>query len=147
MKAVLVSACLLGECCRYDGKSKPCAAVLALAERYRLIPVCPEVFGGLPTPRVPSEICGDRVMMRDGTDVTKNYRDGAQKALEMARENGCEVAILKEKSPSCGKGMVYDGTFSGTLTKGNGIAAALLMQHGIRVLTERELDEKGADLL
>ncbi len=146
MKAILVSACLLGERCRYDGASKPCDAVLALREKYRLVPVCPEVLGGLPTPRVPSEICGDRVVMRDGTDVTQNYRDGAQRALEIARENGCAVAVLKERSPSCGKGRVYSGHFDGTLTEGDGICASLLMAHGIRVLGESDLSKKGADL-
>lgn len=100
-KNILVSACLLGNACRYDGKSKPCEKVIALSNTYNLIPICPEVMGGLPTPRTPSEVCGDRVMMKDGRDVTENYKRGAEKALEIARENACTVAILKEKSPSC----------------------------------------------
>lgn len=143
MKPILVSACLLGTPCRYDGKSKPSDAVLSLQEQYTLIPVCPEVMGGLPTPRTPSEIQGERVMMKSGRDVTQNYHAGAQKALETARAHGCTVAILKAKSPSCGKGEVYDGSFSGTLTHGNGICASLLMQNGIRVYTETELEEMG----
>lgn len=141
MKAILVSACLLGERCRYDGVGKPCAAVLALREKYRLIPVCPEVLGGLPTPRVPSEIVGDRVVMRNGTDVTENYRIGAERALTIALENECRVAILKEKSPSCGTGMIYNGQFNGTLITGNGVCTKLLAENGIRVLGESVLSE------
>ena len=142
MKSLLVSACLLGTPCRYDGQSKPCPAVLTLKDRYRLVPICPEVMGGLPTPRVPSEIQGDRVMMKNGTDVTQNYRMGAEQSLSKARENQCEIAILKAKSPSCGKGLVYDGSFQGILTEGHGVCAALLLQNGIRVYTEAELETK-----
>ena len=140
MKSILVSACLLGTPCRYDGQSKPCDAVLALRERYSLIPVCPEVMGGLPTPRIPSEICGERVMMKNGTDVTHNYRSGAEQSLDAARKNQCALAILKAKSPSCGKGLVYDGSFCGVLRQGNGICAELLLQNGIDVYTESELE-------
>ena len=139
MKSILVSACLLGEPCRYDGKSKPCPAVIALKEEYNLIPICPEVMGGLPTPRVPSEICGDRVLMKDGHDVTENYNRGAQTALRLARENGCTVAILKEKSPSCGSGLIHNGLFDGGLVAGDGITAQLLKKEGIRVLGESEI--------
>ncbi len=140
MKTILVSACLLGTPCRYDGKSKPSAAVLSLQTEYRMIPICPEVMGGLPTPRTPSEICGTCVKMRDGRDVTDNYRRGAMEALRLALENHADIAILKEKSPSCGRDEVYDGTFTGTLIPGSGICASLLMQNGIRVLTESEIE-------
>ena len=140
-KNILVSACLLGESCRYDGKSKPCARVIALKNTYNLVPVCPEVMGGLPTPRVPSEICGERVMMKDGRDVTENYNRGAQEALRIAKENACTVAILKEKSPSCGSGLIHNGLFDGGLVKGDGIAAQLLKQENIRVLGESEITE------
>ena len=140
-KNLLVSACLLGERCRYDGKSKPCERVIALSDTYNLIPVCPEVMGGLPTPRTPSEICGERVLMKDGRDVTENYNRGAQKALEIARENRCTVAILKEKSPSCGSGLIHNGLFDGGLIAGDGIAAKLLKSEGIRVLGESEITE------
>lgn len=136
---ILVSACLLGTPCRYDGASKPCPSVLALQETYELLPVCPEVMGGLPTPRTPSEIIGSRVMMKSGRDVTENYRRGAEEALRIARENNCTLAILKEKSPSCGSGAIYDGSFTGTLTHGDGVAAALLKAHGIRVVGESEI--------
>ena len=140
MKTILVSACLMGSPCRYDGKSQPCPAVAALQERYRLIPVCPEVFGGLPTPRVPSERIGERVMMKDGHDVTQNYHRGAAEALTLCRIYNIRTAILKERSPSCGKGEIYDGSFSGALTKHDGVTAELLISEGIRVLGESEID-------
>ena len=140
-KNILVSACLLGQSCRYDGKSKPCERVLALKDTYNLIPICPEVMGGLPTPRTPSEICGELVLMKDGRNVTENYNRGAQKALEIARENACTVAILKEKSPSCGSGLIHNGLFDGGLIEGDGITAKLLKSQGIRVLGESEITE------
>ena len=137
---ILVSACLLGEPCRYDGQSKPCEAVLRLGEWHTLIPICPEVMGGLSTPRSPAEIQPDgRVVNRLGVDVTKQYRAGAEEALRMAKD--CSLAILKEKSPSCGKGRVYDGSFTGTLCDGNGICASLLLANGIDVLGETEVQE------
>ena len=138
---ILVSACLLGEPCRYDGKSKPCEAVQKLAARYLLIPVCPECLGGLPIPRVPSEIVGDRVMSRDGRDLTDRYRSGAEKTLGIAREKGCRVAVLKEKSPSCGKGSIHNGKFDGGLVPGNGVTAALLEANGVRVVGEHETEK------
>jgi uncharacterized protein YbbK (DUF523 family) len=138
---ILVSACLLGEPCRYDGKSKPCDAVRALGKRHILIPICPEVMGGLPTPRVPAEIQPDgHVVNRDGADVSAHYEKGAQVALNLAHENGCTLAILKEKSPSCGNREVYDGSFSGTLIAGQGICAHLLEANGIRVIGESEIE-------
>lgn len=138
---ILVSACLLGVCCRYDGKSVPCERVKALAERYNLIPICPEIYGGLPTPRTPSERVGDKVLMKDGVDVTENYCRGAHASYEIAQINQCKTAILKEKSPSCGKGKVYDGTFSGVLTDGNGVTAEYFISKGMRVLGESEIDD------
>lgn len=140
MENILVSACLLGIGCRYDGKHKADPAVLALGKRYNLIPVCPEIYGGLPTPRVPSERIGERVMMKDGTDVTENYMKGAREALELCRIYGIRTAILKERSPSCGKGRIYDGSFTSTLTDRDGVTAQLLRAEGIRVLGESELD-------
>ena len=139
MENILVSACLLGIGCRYDGKHKANEAVLALKEKYNLIPVCPEIFGGLPTPRIPSERIGERVMMKDGTDVTDNYMRGAKEAYELCRIYGITTAILKERSPSCGKGEIYDGTFTGKLTARDGVAAEYLMSHGIRVIGESEI--------
>lgn len=136
MENILASACLLGVSCRYDGKSKPNENVIALKDRYNLIPVCPEIMGGLPTPRTASEIQGCQVVMGDGTNVTKEYRKGAEEVLRLCRLFGCKRAVLKEKSPSCGCGKVYDGTFSGKLIDGNGITAKLLMENGIEVFGE-----------
>jgi uncharacterized protein YbbK (DUF523 family) len=137
---LLVSACLLGAPCRYDGRSK---GIPGLRERLygcTLFPVCPEVLGGLPTPRTPAERVGDRVRTRDGRDVTEAYRRGALAALRIARENGCAVALLKERSPSCGCGLIYDGSFSGVLIPGSGVAAELLRQNGVRVIGESRLN-------
>lgn len=138
---LLVSACLLGTPCRYDGKTKKNEAVCALAERYELVPVCPERAGGLPTPRTPSERQGERVVMRDGHDVTEEYRRGAEYALAVFCREGCVAAVLKARSPACGCGAVYDGTFSGTLVPGDGVAAELLRANGVRVLTEEQIGE------
>ena len=139
-EAILISACLLGVPCRYDGASKPCSAVEELRARYRLIPICPEQLGGLPTPRPASEIGADgRVRNRLGADITAEYLAGAEAALRIARENGCRLAVLKEKSPSCGSGKVYDGSFGGKLVAGDGITVRLLRKNGIRVIGEREI--------
>ena len=140
MENILVSACLLGVACRYDGKRKPNEAVIALKEKYNLIPVCPEIMGGLPTPRLPSEIRGETVIMENGEDVTDKYSKGAEETLRLARLFGCGKAVLKEKSPSCGSGSIYDGTFSKTLTEGNGVTAGMLLANGIRVAGETEID-------
>lgn len=135
-----VSACLLGHPCRYDGGSKPHAAVQALAGRYDLVPVCPECAGGLPIPREPSERQGDRVFSRDGKDVTAEYLAGARRTLETVFATGSRVAVLKERSPSCGCGKIYDGTFTGTLVDGDGVTAELLKHNGIAVVGESELN-------
>ena len=140
MENILVSACLLGVACRYDGKRKPNEAVIALKEKYNLVPVCPEIMGGLPTPRLPSEIRGETVIMENGEDVTDKYSKGAEETLRLARLFGCGKAVLKEKSPSCGSGRIYDGTFSKTLTEGNGVTAGMLLANGIRVAGETEID-------
>ena len=142
MNKILVSACLLGEPCRYDGKSKPCEAVIRLKEKYELIPVCPEQLGELSTPRAPSERNADGEFINtDGENVTANYEKGTNIALQIAKENGCTLAILKEKSPSCGVHNVYDGTFSGTLVNKMGITAFTLTANGIRVLSEDDCKE------
>lgn len=133
---ILVSACLLGHACRYDGYSKPHDGVIALCKKHTLVPVCPEIYGGLPTPRKPSEIVGERVVNSDGIDVTEEYARGAAEALRMAEMFDCDVAVMKAKSPSCGKGKVYDGSFSRTLTDGCGVTVKLLLKHGIKVYTE-----------
>ena len=138
---ILISACLLGARCRYDGASKEHPEVLKLAERHTLVPVCPEQLGGLPTPRTPSERQGDAVCTREGTDVTEAYRRGAEEALRLCRMLGCEAAVLKERSPSCGCGEIYDGTFTGTLTAGDGVTAELLKSCGIPVYGESQIDD------
>ena len=138
---LLISACLLGCACRYDGGSKPCPAALRLAAEHELIPVCPEQLGGLPTPRPPAEIRGERVVNREGEDVTAQYRRGAEETLRLARLLNAQGAVLKARSPSCGHGEVYDGTFSGTLRPGNGVTAQLLREEGIAVFTEDEAEK------
>ena len=137
---ILVSACLLGVRCRYDGKSKPHPAVERLMEQHTLIPVCGEILGGLPTPRVSAERQGARVVTADGCDVTAAYRRGAEEVLRLAERYGCKAAILKERSPSCGSGRIYDGTFTGTLTDGWCVTAELLRDHGICVIGESEAE-------
>lgn len=137
---ILISACLLGACCRYDGASKAHPLAAALAERHTLVPVCPEQLGGLPTPRPPAERRGGRVVTRSG-DVTEQYRRGAEETLKLCKLLGCEAAVLKERSPSCGRGQVYDGTFSGTLTAGDGVTAELLAAHGIPVYGESQIEK------
>ena len=141
MKKILVSACLLGEKCRYDGKSKPCDSVIKLSEKFDLVPICPEVFGGLPTPRIPAEIVDGAVLRKDGVDVTNNYKIGAQKALDIAIQNNIKIAVLKEKSPSCGKDIIHNGKFNGELSQGNGITVNLFLKQGINVYKESEVDK------
>ncbi len=132
---------VFGEPCRYDGASRLDRQIIELHRAGpNLIPVCPEVLGGRDVPRSPAELQPDgRVLTRDGQDVTAAYRAGAERALEIARENGCTLAILKARSPSCGSGEVYDGTFTRTLPPGWGVAARLLREAGIEVLDEEHL--------
>ena len=142
-RKILVSACLLGICCRYDGRGNPNDAVLSLLNRddITLIPVCPEQLGGLSTPRIPSERRGERVVNRAGEDVTSQFLRGAEEALRIAKLYGCQVAVLKERSPSCGCGRIYDGNFSGKLTDGDGVTAELLRREGIKVYGESQVTE------
>lgn len=138
---LLISACLLGCPCRYDGASKEHPLAKELARRYELVPVCPEQLGGLPTPRPPAERRGDLVVTRDGTDVTARYRRGAEETLRLCRLLGCGAAVLKERSPSCGRGEIYDGTFSGALVPGDGVTAELLSAQGLPVYGESQIEE------
>lgn len=137
---LLISACLLGCGCRYDGASKTHPLAEALARRYELVPVCPEQMGGLPTPRPPAERRGDRVVTRTG-DVTEAYHRGAEEAWRICSLMECRAAVLKERSPSCGHGVIYDGTFSGCLTEGSGVTAQLLAEQGIPVYGESQIAE------
>jgi len=138
---ILISACLLGVRCRYDGASKVHPEVQALMERHTLVPVCPEQLGGLPTPRIPAERQGATVRTREGGDVTEAYCRGGKEALRLCRMFECEAAVLKERSPSCGSGEIYDGSFTGTLTAGDGVTAQLLKAHGIPVYGESQIDQ------
>jgi len=144
--AFLVSACLLGISCAYDGRSHPQAGLIALAAQGRVVPVCPEVAGGLGVPRPPAEIVGGdgddvldgraRVVTVTGEDVTAAYLRGAECALAAARRYGVTTAILKQRSPACGASRIYDGTHSGRLVAGQGVTAALLRRHGVTVRSE-----------
>lgn len=135
----LCSACLLGVKCRYNGKSALNRKVVALLKAEVLIPVCPEQIGGLPTPREPAEIRGKKVITKSGKDVTENFLQGAQQVLKLAKLFGVKEAVLKQGSPSCGCGRIYNGTFSGKTVKGDGVTTALLKKNGVKVITEEDL--------
>ena len=143
MESLLISACLMGFDCKYSGGSNALSSesLAALRARYRLIPVCPEAAGGLPTPRTPSERQGEKVVSKLGQDVTEEYRKGAETALYLARRYGCTCALLKERSPSCGSGAISDGSFTGTLISGDGTAAQALKSHGLRIYGEGDLEQ------
>jgi len=132
---ILVSACLLGTNCKYSGGNNYSEEVMEFLKDYEIIPICPEQLGGLPTPRPASEIIRDKVMNNEGTDVTSNYQKGAEETLKIAQLLGIKKALLKAKSPSCGNGKIYDGTFSGILTTGDGITTKLLKENNIEVIT------------
>lgn len=146
MLKVAVSACLLGQACRFDGASKPCPQLTALLDKYacEVLPICPEQAGGLPIPRPRTELVAGvssvRAIDEKGQDNTQAFMQGGHTVCKAAQDAGCSVAVLKSKSPSCGSGLVYDGTFSGTLVEGDGVAAHLLRECGISVLNENELD-------
>jgi uncharacterized protein YbbK (DUF523 family) len=137
--ALVVSACLLGTRCNHEAGHSRRAAVEALADTHRLVPVCPEVCGGLPTPRPAAERVGERVVNVAGEDVTDAYERGARAAVELAVAVGAQRAVLKARSPSCGTLEVYDGSFSRTLRPGEGVTAAALRAAGIDVISEEEL--------
>jgi len=141
MEKLLISACLIGCKCKYSGGSNRLdeEQLAGLRERFHLVPVCPETAGGLPTPREPSERLGDKVFSRSGRDVTEAYAKGAALAVALARRQGCGAALLKERSPSCGSGQIYDGSFTGRLTEGDGVTAELLKEAGVPVYGESEI--------
>lgn len=140
MEKILISACLVGDKVKYDGHSNYNEKVKLLLEKYELVPFCPEVEGGLTTPRKPSERVKDRVKMEGGKDVTKNFQNGADLALNICLYLGIKIAILKENSPSCGVNKIYDGSFSHKLIDGQGVTAELLKRKGIKVISENEID-------
>lgn len=131
---ILVSACLLGENCKYNGCNNRNGELIDKLKNHDVIAVCPEVSGGLPIPRMPAEIVEGIVRTEDGTSVDAEFRNGAELALEIAKKEGVELAILQPRSPSCGCGQIYDGTFTRKLISGNGIFAQLLIDNGIKVV-------------
>lgn len=147
-KKIVASACLLGFKCRWDGESRPCQKLIELYKKGEVLPVCPEQLGGLPTPRIPSEIKnGDGegvvagvncVINKNGKDVTQNFLIGAEKTLKLAKEFGANKFVGKSKSPSCGLGLTYDGSFTGKLIKGDGVTVALFKKNGFKVFTEND---------
>ena len=136
---LIVSRCLAGEPCRYDGRDNLISEIKTLVDAGEAVAVCPEVLGGLPTPRVSSERLPDgRVISREGADVTEAFVKGAERAMGICRSHGCTGAILKARSPSCGKGVIYDGSFTGARVTGNGVFAQMLLDAGVPVVTEEE---------
>ena len=129
---IMVSACLIGENCKYNGKNNKNEKVLALLEGNEVIPICPEVMGGLPTPRVPAEVVRDVVTTRDGRVVDQEYRRGARLSLAIAQREKPDLIILQSRSPSCGARQRYDGTFTGTLIDRPGVTAELLIENGFQ---------------
>lgn len=140
MEKLLISACILGTNCKYNGKNNYNPLVEKLKERYILIPICPEEMGGLSTPRNPSEILNDKVISSKGDDVTNNFFDGANKALDITKKENISNALLKEGSPSCGSNYIYDGTFTKTKINGMGITARLLKDNNIKIYNEDEIE-------
>ena len=136
---IMVSACLLGENCKYNGGNNLSEKVMKRIEGHEVIPVCPEVMGGLPTPRIPSEIVNGVVTAADGRSVDAEFRKGAQLGLDLARENDVDLVVLQSRSPSCGVKQVYDGTFSGNKIDGQGIFAQLLIENGYKVVDIEDL--------
>lgn len=138
---LLISECLCGICCRYDGDHNPIDCLEKLKSLYNLIPVCPEVMGGLSTPRPPAERIGNSIRTENGIDVTEQFKRGAELALAIAIDKHCLCALLKAKSPSCGYGEIYDGTFTRTLVNGTGVTSELLLQHNIQIYTEKNVQD------
>lgn len=138
---ILISACLLGLECRYDGKDNYVEEIGQLKQRYHLIPICPEIAGGLGIPRLPCEIRAHKVLTKDGREVTGAFEKGAKEALKLAKLLDCRYAILKERSPSCGHQTIYDGSFTKKLVSGNGVTARLLHENGIEILGESQIGQ------
>ncbi len=136
---IIVSACLAGVKCRYDGNDNATNKVIEMVKKGIAIPICPEQLGGLQTPRIPAEIREEKVINKKGENVTSQFEKGAKETLRIAELANCHKAILKQSSPSCGYGKIYDGTHTGRIIKGNGLTAELLSQKGILILTEEDL--------
>lgn len=138
---VLVSACLMDIACRYDGKSNALNGLERLMEKVNPVPFCPEAYGGLPTPRDSAERKGNRVVTKAGKDVTDAFTRGAEECVKFAKALKCRYALMKDRSPSCGNGVIYDGTFSGTLTAGDGVCVKMLKENGISVFGAEEFEK------
>jgi len=138
---IIVSACLAGIFCRYNGEVRGDPRIESMVRNHRAVPFCPEAMGGLPTPRTPCEIRGNKVIDNENNDCTIQFERGAEEGLRLARMYGCTEAILKARSPSCGSGTIYDGTFTSTRIPGDGVFARLLKQNGITVRSEEDIDE------
>lgn len=134
---ILISACLLGTCCRYDGTGTKLEGINTLSSQHTLVSVCPEQLGGLPTPRPPAEIKDGKALTAEGTDVTCQFQKGALETIKLAELYECDCAILKSKSPSCGCGFIYDGSFTRHLIEGDGFTASLLKKKGIPIMNEK----------
>ena len=141
MKNLIISACLIGQNCKYNGGNNKLRRLDELKNKYNLIPICPEELGGLPTPRNPSEICGEKVISSVDDDVTDNFIKGAKIALKTAIENDCKIALLKERSPSCASNYIYDGNFCGKVIKGMGITAKLFKENNIKIYSEEQIKD------
>jgi len=140
---VLISACLAGINCKFNGENNLLDSGILdeISKKYHLLFVCPEVFGGLGTPREPAEMKDGLVVTKTAKDVSENFKFGAEICLKIAKLNGCKKAILKARSPSCGSGQIYDGSFSKKLIFGDGVAAKLLKENGILVFSEDEIGQ------
>ena len=136
---IMVSACLMGENCKYNGENNLNEKVLNYVKGHQVIAVCPEVMGGLPTPRIPAEIVNNVVTTKDGRNVDKEFRTGAEMALQIAKENQIDLVVLQSRSPSCGPKQIYDGSFSGKKIEGQGVLAKLLIENGFRVIDVEDL--------
>jgi len=140
---ILVSACLVGENCKYNAGNNLCERVVSLSQNHTLIPVCPEMMGGLPSPRPSCEIVSGIVTSTEGKNVDAEFRRGAEAALLVAKQNEVDLAVLQPRSPSCGVHMIYDGTFSGGKIPGSGVFATLLKENGFRAVEPQDLDGLG----
>lgn len=139
MEKILVSACLLGIDSKYNGDNNKNEKIINLMDKYILIPFCPEIMGGLSTPREPSEIIDNNIITKSGNNVTENFIKGAKESLKLAEMYNIKTAVMKSRSPSCGYKKIYDGTFTSTITDGNGITAELFLKNGIKILTEDDI--------
>ena len=141
MEYLLISSCLLGNNVKYNGKNNYIKEVELLKNKYNLIVICPEVMGGLPIPRIPSEILNGKVINKEGIDVTNNFNKGAEETIKLVKKYNIKKALLKEGSPSCGSHYIYDGTFSGIKVDGYGVTTKKLIELGLDIYSEKEIEK------